>query len=189
MENKLYLGVDYSVAKSGCAIVSVKNRKPILELAYLIETDKEDSLHERIDKTVTEIKHLAQKNKISDIIREEGFVGRAETAIPIAKAHAIFEYQLMYMFNLDTVYNTTIKAWSRKIIGKKAEKELKESVPKTRFAKELIHEALKKYYGEIPELTTPRGRYIDDIGDAIALITIWLEQNDLIDELHRFESL
>ena len=176
----LYLGTDYSVAKSGMCVMEVKNRKPVIKLAYLITSDKSKTLHQRIDETVTEIKFLAEQNNITDIVREEGFVGNATTAIPIAKAHAIFEYQLMHKFNLDIVHNTTIKAWSRKVIGKERATQLKKDEPK-KHSKLLIKEAIEEYYGNIPELYTPRGAYIDDIGDAIALMTLWLEKQDLID--------
>lgn len=185
--NNLYLGVDYSLAKSGVSIISIKDRKPTLELAYLITSNKDKDTHSRIDETVTEIKHVAEKHDITDIIREEGFIGNASTAVPIAKAHAIFEYQLMHKFNLDIVHNTSIKAWSRKILGKDRERQLKKEEPK-KHSKLLIKEAVEKYYGSIPELYTPRGAYIDDVGDAIALLTLWLEQQNLIDELHRHKG-
>lgn len=176
----LYLGTDYSVAKSGMCVMEVKNRKPVIKLAYLITSDKNKTLHQRIDETVTEIKFLAEQNNITDIVREEGFVGNSTTAIPIAKAHAIFEYQLMHKFNLDIVHNTSIKAFAKKIIGKERAKQLKAEEPK-KHSKLVVKEAIEEYYGNIPELYTPRGAYIDDIGDAIALITLWLEKNDLID--------
>lgn len=179
--SNLYLGTDYSVAKSGMCVMEVKNRKPVIKLAYLITSDKNKALHQRIDETVTEIKFLAEQNNITDIVREEGFVGNATTAIPIAKAHAIFEYQLMHKFDLDIVHNTSIKAWSRRIIGKEKAKEISSSGKAGAKSKLLIKAAIEKYYGDIPELYTPRGAYIDDIGDAIALMTLWLEKNDLID--------
>ena len=185
--NNLYLGTDYSLAKSGVSIIKVEDRKPTIELAYLITSNPDKTMHQRIDETVTEIKYLAEKNDIEDIIREEGFTGTASTAIPIAKAHAIFEYLLMYKFNLDVIHNTSIKAWARRIIGKDRAEELKLEEPK-KHSKLLIKEAVEEYYGEIPEMYTPRGRYIDDIGDAIALLTLWLEQKDLIDELNRFDD-
>ena len=185
--NNLYLGTDYSLAKSGVSIIKVEDRKPTIELAYLITSNPDKTMHQRIDETVTEIKYVAEKNDIEDIIREEGFAGQASTAVPIAKAHAIFEYQLMYKFNLDVIHNTSIKAWSRKIIGEDRAKEIKESKAKNK-SKLLVKEAVERYYGEVPEMYTPRGKYIDDIGDAIALLTLWLEKKDLIDELNRFDD-
>ena len=185
-KKELYLGTDLSTAKTGIAILSVENRKPKIELAYLITSNKDKELHIRIDETVTEIKHLAGKYDVMAVVKEQGFVGRVETAVPIAKTHAIFEHVLTDRFVVDNVHNTSIKAYARKIIGKEREKELKKEEPK-KHSKLLIKEAVEKYYGEVPELYTPRGAYIDDIGDAILLMTLWLENQDLIDIQHRYE--
>lgn len=184
---KLYLGTDYSIAKSGVCIMSVTNRRPVIEFIHLITSDAKKEHIERIDETVTEIKYIAQQYGVTDLIREQGFAGQASTAVPVAKAHAIFEYVLMYKFNLDVVHNTSVKAWARKIIGKERDKVIKASDMKNK-SKILVKEAVEEYYGSIPEMYTPRGKYIDDIGDAIALLTLWLEQNDLIDELWRFKE-
>ena len=177
---KLYLSCDVSMAKTGIAILSVENRKPKIELAYLITSNKDKDLHIRIDETITEIKYLAGKYDVSAIVKEQGFVGRAETAIPIAKTHAIFEHVLTDRFVVDNIHNTSIKAYARKIIGKEREKQLKIEEPK-KHSKLLIKEAVEKYYGDVPELYTSRGAYIDDIGDAILLMTLWLEKEDIID--------
>lgn len=186
---KTYLGVDLSTAKSGVTILSVKDRTPSIDLAYLITSNKDRELHIRIDETVTEIKFIAGKYDVSAIIKEEGLVGASSTAIPVAKTHAVFEHQLSDRFTVDNVHPSTIKAWARRIIGKKAVDQLKIDEPK-KHGKLLVGKAVEKYYGDsvLELLYTPRGRYIDDIGDAIALTTLWLEKQNLINELHRFKE-
>lgn len=177
-----YLGVDLSYAKSGVAIISVKSRKPTIELAYLITSNKDRVSHIRIDETVTEIKYMAGKHDVVAIVKEDGVVGQSSTAIPVAKTHAVLEDQLSDRFKIDNVHPSTIKAWARNILGKEAVAQLKIDEPK-KHGKLLVGKAVEEYYGEsIRELFyTPRGRYIDDIGDAIALMTLWLEKQDLID--------
>lgn len=187
--HKLFLSCDLSFAKSGISIISVKDRKPTIELAYLITSNKDKEPHIRIDETVTEIKFIAGKYDVSAIIKEEGLVGASSTAIPVAKTHAVFEHQLSDRFIVDNVHPSTIKAWSRRIIGKKAADQLKIDEPK-KHGKLLVGKAVEKYYGDsvLELLYTPRGRYMDDIGDAIALMTLWLEKQNLINELHRFKE-
>lgn len=177
-----YLGVDLSTAKSGVTILSVRDRKPHIDLAYLITSNKERDLHIRIDETVTELKFIAGKYDVSAIVKEEGLVGASSTAIPVAKTHAVFEHQLSDRFLVDNVHPSTIKAWARKILGKEAVAQLKIDEPK-KHGKLLVGKAVEEYYGESVRefLYTPRGRYVDDIGDAIALMTLWLEKQDLID--------
>ena len=186
---ELFLSCDLSFAKTGLAVISVKDREPTIELAYLITSNKDKLAHIRIDETVTEIKFIAGKYDVSAIIKEEGLVGASSTAIPVAKTHAVFEHQLSDRFTVDNVHPSTIKAWARRIIGKKAVDQLKIDEPK-KHGKLLVGKAVEKYYGDsvLELLYTPRGRYIDDIGDAIALTTLWLEKQDLIDELHRFKE-
>lgn len=178
--SSLYLGGDISFAKSGIAIIQVTKRVPSIELAYLITSNKDRESHIRIDETVTEIKYIASKYDVQAIVKEQSMVARASTATPVIKTHAIFEHVLAERFRIDNVYASSIKKWARGILGKEAVEQLKIDEPKN-HGKLLVGKAVEKYYGKVPELYTPRGRYIDDIGDAIALMTLWLEKQDLID--------
>src|SRR5699024_3775924 len=94
----------------------------------------------------------------------------------------VFEHVLSERFRIDNVYASSIKKWARGILGKEAVAQRKIDEPK-KHGKLVVGKAVEEYYGEsVRELLyTPRGRYIDDIGDAIALMTLWLEKNDLID--------
>lgn len=185
-----YLGVDLSMGKSGVAIITVRDRKPHIDLAYLITSNKDRELHIRIDETVTELKYIAGKYDVAAIVKEEGLVGASSTAIPVAKTHAVFEHQLSDRFTVDNVHPSSIKALARQILGKDAVAKLKIDEPK-KHGKLLVGHAVEKYYGEsVRELLyTPRGRYIDDIGDAILLMTLWLEKQGLIDKVKRANTL
>ena len=178
----LYLGGDVSFAKSGIAIIKVTKRVPTVELAYLITSNKDRESHIRIDDTITEIKHMASKYDVQAIVKEQSMVARASTATPVIKTHAVFEHVLSDRFRIDNIHASSIKKWARGILGKEAVDQLKIDQPKN-HGKLLVGKAVEKYYGEnVRELLyTPRGRYIDDIGDAIALMTLWLEEQDLID--------
>ena len=178
----LYLGGDVSFAKSGIAIIKVIKRVPTVELAYLITSNKDRESHIRIDDTITEIKHMASKYDVQAIVKEQSMVARASTATPVIKTHAVFEHVLADRFRIDNIHASSIKKWARGILGKEAVVQLKIDEPKN-HGKLLVGKAVEEYYGEnVRELLyTPRGRYIDDIGDAIALMTLWLEKQDLID--------
>lgn len=177
-----YLGGDVSFAKSGIAIIKVTKRVPTVELAYLITSNKDRESHIRIDDTITEIKHMASKYDVQAIVKEQSMVARASTATPVIKTHAVFEHVLADRFRIDNIHASSIKKWARGILGKEAVDQLKIDEPKN-HGKLLVGKAVEEYYGEsVRELLyTPRGRYIDDIGDAIALMTLWLEEQDLID--------
>lgn len=182
--SSLYLSLDLSFAKTGVAIIQVTKRVPTVELAYLITSNKDREPHIRIDETVTEIKYLAGKFDVQAIVKEQSMVARASTATPVIKTHAVFEHVLSERFKLDNVFAASIKKWAREILGKKEVDQLKKDEPKN-HGKLLVGRAVEKYYGEIPEMYTQRGKYIDDIGDAIALMTLWLEKQDLIDIRNR----
>lgn len=173
-----YLGLDMSFAKTGWAIVEVKDRKTKLVKYGLIETDSKKASHERIDDTVTEIKFISTHSKPKSIVREASIVGRASTATPVIKTHGVFEHELSDRYDLHEIHGSTIKAWARKVLG----------VDGNRTDKKLVAEAVEKYYGKIDGLYTPRGRLLDDIADAIALITAWLEREGAIDERFKKEN-
>lgn len=175
------LAVDYSYSKSGMAILSVKDGKPSIELAYLIKSDINKANHQRIDETVTEIKHVAEKNGIVTVLKEASIVGRSATATEVLKAHGVYEHILANKFLLEDVHGASIKAYARKIIGKQRADYLKKVEPK-KCSKLIVKEAVEKIYGEVLEMYTPRGAYLDDVGDAILLGTLWLSSNGHIHE-------
>lgn len=167
-----YLGVDLSLAKSGVCVISVKDRKPTVELAYLITSDKEAPIHERIDGTVTELKYLATKVSAEVVAKEASVVGRASTATNVIKTHGVYEHVLADRFSLEDVHNASIKAWARTVTGSDGKRK----------DKEMVAEAVLAYYGNgiRDKIYTPRGKLIDDVADAIALMTLWLEKEGVI---------
>ena len=78
-----YLGTDLSFAKSGVAVISVKDRKPSIKLAYLITSDSKKSATERIDDTVTELKYVAAKVGAQVVAKEESIIRQVSTATPV----------------------------------------------------------------------------------------------------------
>lgn len=173
------LAVDYSYSKSGLAILSVKDGKPAIELAYLIKSNTAKTNHQRIDETVTEIKHVAEKNDIETILKEASIVGRSATATEVLKAHGVYEHILANKFELEDVHGASIKAFARKIIGKERADQIKKAEPK-KYSKLVVKEAVEKVYGNVSEMYTPRGAYLDDVGDAILLGTLWLDRGGLV---------
>ena len=176
-----YLGVDLSFAKSGVAVLSVKNGKPKIEHLRLAKPNPKDSdgenreTYERIDEMVTEIKYIANKYNVQEIAKEESLVGRASTATNVLKTHGVLEDTFKHRFKIEGIHSSTIKAWARRVTG--IDKVTKEN------KKTIVAEAVEKYFGEkIEGLWTPRGALIDDIADAIAVMIIWLEKNDIIEK-------
>ena len=54
----------------------------------------------------------------------------------------------------------------------------------------MVADAVEKYYGESVRevLYTPRGRLLDDVADAIALMTLWLEKEGVIETKFKREK-
>src|SRR5699024_4436512 len=96
-----YVGIDLSFAKSGLAVISVKDRNPSIKLAYLIVSDTKKSATERIDATVTEIKYVAAKVDAEVLAKEASVVGRASTATNVIKTHGVYEHVLADRFSLE----------------------------------------------------------------------------------------
>ena len=168
-----YVGLDLSFAKSGVAVVSVKDRKPSIKLAYLIVSDTKKSSTERIDDTVTEIKYVAAKVGAQVVAKEASIIRQVSTATPVIKTHAVFEHELADRYRIDDVSNSTVKAWARVVTGSDGKRK----------DKQMVADAVEKYYGESVRevLYTPRGRLLDDVADAIALMTLWLEKDGVIE--------
>lgn len=167
-----YLGLDMSFAKTGWAVVSVNKGKPTLEKYGMITTKSDRSSHERIDDTVTEIRLIASHTDPDAIIREASIVGRASTATPVIKTHGVFEHVMNDRYLLYEIHGSTIKAWARKVLG----------IDGNKTDKQMVADAVEKYYGKIDGLYTKRGRLLDDVADAIALTTAWLEREGSIEE-------
>lgn len=168
-----YLGTDLSFAKSGVAVISVKDRKPSIKLAYLITSDSKKSATERIDDTVTELKYVAAKVGAQVVAKEASIIRQVSTATPVIKTHAVFEHELADKYRIEDVSNSTVKAWARVVTGSDGKRK----------DKQMVADAVEKYYGESVRevLYTPRGKLLDDVADAIALMTLWLENEGEID--------
>lgn len=167
-----YVGIDLSFAKSGLAVISVKDRKPSVKLAYLIVSDTKKTATERIDDTVTEIKYVVAKVGAEVLVKEASIIRQVSSATPVIKTHAVFEHELADKYRLDDVSNSTVKAWARTVTGSDGKRK----------DKEMVAEAVLAYYGNDlrEKLYTPRGRLLDDVADAIALMTLWLEKEGII---------
>ena len=175
-----YVGLDLSYAKTGVAVISVKDRKPKIELAHLITSDKDKESNHRIDDTVTEVKLIASRTNPKVVLREAAIVGRSSSAIPVIKTHGVFESELGDRYRLEEVHGASVKAWARTVTGSDGK----------RRDKEMVAEAVLKYFGEdVRELIyTPRGRLLDDVADAIALTILWLEKDGVIDTKFKKEK-
>ena len=175
-----YVGLDLSLAKSGVAVISVKDRKPTIELAYLITSDKGKESAERIEGTVVECRFLAMKYNAEAVVKEAPIVGRSATAIPVIKTHGAFEAELNHRHAVYDVHGSTVKAWARVVTGSDGKRK----------DKEMVAEAVLAYYGnDLREtLYTPRGRLLDDVADAIALMTLWLEKEGVIETKFKREK-
>ena len=175
-----YVGLDLSFAKTGLAVISVKDRKPSIKLAYLIVSDTKKSDTERIDDTVTEIKYVAAKVDAEVLAKEASIIRQVSTATPVIKTHAVFEHELADKYRIEDVSNSTVKAWARVVTGSDGKRK----------DKQMVADAVEKYYGEsVRELMyTPRGRLLDDVADAIALMTLWLEKEGEIETKFKREK-
>ena len=168
-----YLGVDLSYAKSGVAVIEVKDGKPSIKLAYLIKSDTSKESHERIDDTITELKYVASKVGAEVVAKESSIIRQVSSATPVIKTHAVFEHELADKYRLVEVSNSTVKAWARTVTGSDGKRK----------DKEMVAEAVLAYYGNDlrEKLYTPRGRLLDDVADAIALMTLWLEKEGILE--------
>lgn len=175
------MGVDLSYSKSGVAILEVKNGVPTIESAYLIVSDKKKESHERIDDTVTEIKLSASRCSPSAIAKESSIIRQVSSATPVIKTHAVFEHELTDKYYLDDVSNSTVKAWARTVTGSDGKRK----------DKEMVAEAVLAYYGNglRDKLYTSRGKLLDDVADAIALMTLWLEKEGIIPVKYKREKV
>jgi len=166
-----YLGLDLSFAKTGWSVIEVKDGVPSIRAAGLIKSDTKKDATQRIDDTVTEIKYIASKTNPAALVKEASIIRQVSSATPVIKTHAVFEHELSGLYTLDDVSNSTVKAWARTVTGSDGKRK----------DKEMVAEAVELYYGKIPQIWTAKGRLLDDVADAIALMTLWLEREGVIE--------
>ena len=171
--SELYLGIDLSLTKTGWAIISVKDRRPSVIDFGLLTTDAKMTDGERLRTIVDGMRYIVEQypDINESVAREKGIVKFPLPTMQVFKAHGSFEYA-MVDYNVEDVPIATVKAWARRVTDS----------PGRRNDKEMVAEAVTKYYGKEIGLYTPRGKLIDDISDAIAVITVWLIRNGLLEE-------
>lgn len=169
----LYLGIDLSLTKTGWAIIEVTNGVPSVIDFGLLRTTADLSDGERLRQIVDGMRAIVdQYPEINEsVAREAGIVKFPKPTMQVFKAHGAFEYSLVN-YNVEDVPLATVKKWARAITES----------PGKRNDKEMVAEAVTKFYGKAIEFYTPRGKLIDDISDAIAVITVWLINNGIITE-------
>lgn len=167
----VYMGLDLSFAKTGYAIVEVIDGVVSILDKGLIKTDPKQTEHERIHYTTTSIEFLAMQYRPEVIVKEGSVVGRTSTAMPVLKTHGAYEQKMCWRYELHDFHNASIKKWARDMLGVKGND------------KSIVGQAVVKRFGEVNGLYTARGKYNDDIGDAIACITAWLEREGIVDKL------
>lgn len=171
-----YLGLDLSFAKTGWAVIEVKDGKPVIKAAGLIKSDTKKTATHRIDDTVTEVKYIASKVNPKAIVKEASIVRQVSSATPVISTHAVLNHELEGRYVIDNVSNSTVKAWARTVTGSDGK----------RRDKEMVAEAVEKYYGRrIDEIWTKNGKLLDDVADAIALMTLWIEKQGDIPTLYK----
>lgn len=167
-----YLGLDLSFAKTGWTVIEVKDGKPVIKAAGLIKSDTKKTATRRIDDTITEVKFIASRVNPEAIVKEASIIRQVSSATPVISTHAVLNHELEERYKIDNVSNSTVKAWARTVTesdGKRKDKEM-------------VAEAVEKYYGRrIDEIWTKNGRLLDDVADAIALMTLWLEKQGVIE--------
>ncbi|WP_237736309.1 crossover junction endodeoxyribonuclease RuvC [Staphylococcus equorum] len=168
--NGMYIGFDLSFAKTGYAVVEVKDGKVKLVDSGLIKTDNKQTQQERIDYTSVMAEFLAAQYRPKAIIKEASVVGRSSTAMPVLKTHGAYEQRLYSKYPLYDFHNASIKKWARDILNVKGND------------KKIVGNAVNRKFGEVNGLYTARGKYNDDIGDAIACVTAWLERESIIEK-------
>lgn len=169
------LTVDYSFAKSGWAVMDLSSNKAKVIDQGMIETDKDSEPIERIDYTIRELDKLYKKHAVDLIIKEGAIVGSRATGTPVLKAHGALEF---YCYNklipLEEMHNATMKAFARNYLKEK--NYTKEEIKKL-GNKLIVAEFLKLWYNrDMSELYTPRGRYLEDIGDAYLIGIVYKDK-------------
>lgn len=113
-------------------------------------------------------------NISNDVTREAGIVKFPKPTMQVFKAHGAFEYSVSD-YNVIDVPLATVKAWARRITES----------PGRRNDKDMVAEAIEIYYGETFDYRTRSGKLVDDISDAIAVGTVYLVKNDIIDNYEK----
>lgn len=177
MNNRLYLGLDTSLTKSGWAVISVSNGTPSLVDYGLIKSNvygvdldgkkRKLSDGERLRQIHAGIVEVIEKypNIERTIPREAGIVRFNLPTKQIFKSHGVTEYALadyeIYDINIQTV-----KAWARRVTNS----------PGKRNDKDMIAEAVRIYF-KSPDLPLNKG---GDEADAISVVITYLIQKGVI---------
>lgn len=165
--NRLYLGLDTSLTKSGWAVISVTDVTPSLVDYGLIKSNSKLSDGERLRQIHAGIVEVIEKypNIERVIPREAGIVRHNLPTKQIFKSHGVTEYALadyeIYDINIQTV-----KAWARRITNS----------PGKRNDKDMIAEAVRIYFNS-PDLPLNKG---GDEADAISVVITYLIQKGVI---------
>jgi Holliday junction resolvasome RuvABC endonuclease subunit len=165
-----YFGLDTSLTKSGWTVITVSDRTAQLTDYGLIKSDSKLSDGERlrqIHKGIIDV--ISKYPEIEKTIpREEGIVRHNLPTRQIFKAHGVTEFSLAD-YEIHDVNIQTVKAWARRVTGS----------PGNRKDKEMIAEAVRKYFGN-PDLNLNKG---GDEADSIAVTIVYLIREKLIDEV------
>ena len=163
------LGLDLSFAKTGYSIIDIDDEKNTFEVIDygLIQTDSKWTDVERIQWTLSNVSILCVQYRVDKIVKEGAVVGRSSTATPVLKTHGAFENFFAKWLPIHDIHNATVKKYARLINDEKGN------------GKEIVEKAVNYTFGELDGLYTKRGRYLDDVGDALLLSLAYAE---LVDE-------
>src|SRR5699024_2567365 len=133
-----------------------------------------------LDVAETEVKYDEVKVVAGVLDKVTSIISQVTTATPVIKTHAVFEHEFADKYRIEDVSNSTVKAWARVVTGSDGKRK----------DKQMVADAVEKYYGESVRETiyTPRGRLLDDVADAIALTTLWLEKEGAIETKYKREK-
>jgi crossover junction endodeoxyribonuclease RuvC len=165
---KLYLSMDTSMSKSGWAVLRVEDGSVSIVDYGLIRSNAKLTDGERLRQIhagITDV--LAKYPDVERVIPMEDGIVRFNTATKqIAKSRGVIEFSFAD-YEIADVNIQTVKAWARRVI----------SADGKRKDKEMIAEAVRKYFGWSADKAFPS----DDISDAIAVGIVYLTREELID--------
>lgn len=148
---------------------NINSDRGVLIGCGLVKSDKGLKEIERIIDMYKKIENIYVLYNPDLTIKETSIVGRASTATPVIKTHAIFEYNyFLGQRPLEDLHGATLKAWARKELNEDGKRK----------DKKMIAEAVEMYYNRtIPEIWGSKGGLIDDVADAIALSIAYKYKN------------
>ncbi|RPF54767.1 hypothetical protein [Abyssicoccus albus] len=162
------LGLDLSFAKTGYAVFDIDPEDKSYKLIDygLIQTDSKWSDIERIQWTLSNVSILCVQYRVDKIVKEGAVVGRASTATPVLKTHGAFENFFAKWLPIHDIHNATVKKYARQVVDEKGN------------GKEIVEKSVVYLFGQLDGLHTKKGRYLDDVGDAILLTLAYSELVD-----------